>query len=101
MGVVVWPMVELEADDALASAAHLAGPRLPDETELYWNQGLLDVLFEYPIHSEGSRFSIRPKLARLGIRTLTVLRFLPSGGAVRALLPSRWSVPWPASAFAS
>src|SRR5436305_1289554 len=25
MGVVVWPMVELEADDALASAAHLAG----------------------------------------------------------------------------
>jgi 5'-3' exonuclease len=26
MGVVVWPMVELEADDALASAAHLAAP---------------------------------------------------------------------------
>jgi len=25
MGVVVWPMIELEADDALASAAHLAG----------------------------------------------------------------------------
>jgi 5'-3' exonuclease len=25
MGVVVWPMVELEADDALASAAYLAG----------------------------------------------------------------------------
>jgi 5'-3' exonuclease len=24
MGIVVWPMVELEADDALASAAHLA-----------------------------------------------------------------------------
>src|SRR5690348_11190809 len=24
MGVVVWPMVELEADDALASAAYLA-----------------------------------------------------------------------------
>jgi len=25
MGVVVWPMTELEADDALASAAHIAG----------------------------------------------------------------------------
>ncbi|MBB6093676.1 5'-3' exonuclease [Povalibacter uvarum] len=25
MGVVVWPMTDLEADDALASAAHLAG----------------------------------------------------------------------------
>jgi 5'-3' exonuclease len=24
MGVAVWPMIELEADDALASAAHLA-----------------------------------------------------------------------------
>src|SRR6266513_1231619 len=24
MGVVVWPMIELEADDALASAAHIA-----------------------------------------------------------------------------
>src|SRR5262245_55260638 len=29
MGVAVWPMVELEADDALASAAHLAAQ---DET---------------------------------------------------------------------
>ena len=25
MGIAVWPMVELEADDALASAAHIAG----------------------------------------------------------------------------
>src|SRR5262245_6300676 len=24
MGVAVWPMIELEADDALASAAHIA-----------------------------------------------------------------------------
>ncbi|HEV2749908.1 MAG TPA: 5'-3' exonuclease H3TH domain-containing protein [Gemmatimonadales bacterium] len=31
MGVVVWPMVELEADDALASAAHLAS--LDDRVE--------------------------------------------------------------------
>ena len=27
MGVTTWPMVELEADDALASAAHLAATR--------------------------------------------------------------------------
>src|SRR6266536_2398469 len=45
---------------------------------------MLDVLFEYPIQSDRSRFSIRLKLDRLGIRTLTVLRFLPPGGAVRA-----------------
>jgi 5'-3' exonuclease len=31
MGVVVWPMVELEADDALASAAHIAAA--DDEVE--------------------------------------------------------------------
>jgi len=64
--------------------ALVTGARLPDETELYWNQGLLDVLFEYPIKSDQSSFSIRPSLAGLGIRVVTVLRFLPPGGAVRA-----------------
>src|SRR5277367_3263910 len=34
MGVVVWPMVELEADDALASAAHLAA--LDPRVEHVW-----------------------------------------------------------------
>jgi hypothetical protein len=68
-------------DEALA---HVTGPRLPDTTEFFWSQGLLDALFEYPIQSDRSKFSIRPRLARLGIRTLTILRFLPPGGAVRA-----------------
>ncbi|HEY1582766.1 MAG TPA: hypothetical protein VGF73_06690 [Chthoniobacterales bacterium] len=27
MSAVVWPMIELEADDALASAAHLSSPQ--------------------------------------------------------------------------
>ena len=64
--------------------ALVTGARLPDETDLYWNQGLLDVLFEYPIQSDQSNFSIRPSLASLGIRVVTVLRFLPPGGAARA-----------------
>ena len=64
--------------------AHVNGPRLPDETELYWEQGLLDALIEYPIRSEHARFSVRPGLDRLGLRVSTVLRFLPPGGAVRA-----------------
>ncbi len=68
-------------DDALA---HVTGARLPSETELYWNQGLLDVLFEYPINSDDSYFSIHPRLAGLGMRVATVLRFVPPGGAVRA-----------------
>ena len=36
MGVVVWPMVELEADDALASAAHLAAGDERVEKVLLW-----------------------------------------------------------------
>ena len=36
MGVVVWPMVELEADDALASAAHLAAGDARVETVAIW-----------------------------------------------------------------
>jgi hypothetical protein len=67
--------------DALA---HVTGPRLPDATDISWTTGLLDALFETPIESDRSQFSIRPKLARLGVRTITVLRFLTPGGDVRA-----------------
>jgi hypothetical protein len=45
---------------------------------------LLDVLLEYPIGSDRSDFAIRSSLARLGLRTTTVLRFLPPGRAERA-----------------
>ncbi len=36
MGVVVWPMIELEADDALASAAHLASRDKKVEKVAIW-----------------------------------------------------------------
>jgi len=36
MGVVVWPMIELEADDALASAAHLAAKSKRVERVCIW-----------------------------------------------------------------
>lgn len=65
------------------AVAHITGPPLPVETELVWQQGMLDVLLEYQIQSDQSKFSVRPTLARLGIRTTTVLRFLPPGGAER------------------
>jgi hypothetical protein len=68
-------------DDAVA---HVTGPPLPERTELAWQQAMLDVLFEYPITSDSSRFSMDPALARLGVHTTTVLRFLPPGGAERA-----------------
>src|SRR5882672_5390093 len=36
MGVAVWPMIELEADDALASAAHLAAKNKKVEKVCIW-----------------------------------------------------------------
>src|SRR5205085_6215157 len=36
MGVVVWPMIALEADDALASAAHLAAANPEVEKVCIW-----------------------------------------------------------------
>jgi 5'-3' exonuclease len=36
MGVVVWPMVELEADDALASAAHIASKNKKVQKVAIW-----------------------------------------------------------------
>ncbi len=79
----------LESDRSFASYedayAHVTGPKLPASTDLIWNQAMLDVLFEYPIQSDGAAFSIQPgRLGRLGLRVVTALRFLPPGGAVRA-----------------
>ena len=80
--------VSLPSDRSFATyeqaLAHLSAAPLDSSTDLYWKQALLDVLIEYPISSPQSRFSIDPALARLGVRTTTVLRFLPPNGAERA-----------------
>ncbi len=85
---VVETRIALESDRSFASyeqaLAHITGPKLPLDTNVVWNQTMFDVLFEYKINSDRSRFSVHPGLARLGLRVVTVLRFLPPGGAVRA-----------------
>ncbi len=68
-------------DQALAN---INGPPLPVETDLVWEEGLLDVAFAFPIQSDQSQFSISSGLTRLGVRVNVVLRFLPPGGAERA-----------------
>lgn len=80
---------------------HVTSDTLRGGTELAWQQAMMDVLFEYDITSDHSRFSINPALARLGVRTNTILRFIPAGGAERAFeysgdpglvrLDPRWS----------
>ena len=66
-----------------SALSHVRGQTLPATTELPWNQATLDVLLEYPIESATSRFSLRPGLAHLGVRTTTVLRFIPPDGGER------------------
>jgi hypothetical protein len=80
--------VSLESDRSFASFEsgldHVSGPKLSSDSHVVWNQVMLDVLLEYPIQSDRSRFSIRPGLERLAARVVTVVRFIPPGGAVRA-----------------
>jgi len=66
-----------------AALAHAQSPRLSDSVEISWKQAMLDVVLEYRIASDQSNFALRPALARLGVRTTTVLRFLPPGGGER------------------
>jgi hypothetical protein len=64
--------------------AHITGPPLPPETDLAWEEGVLDVAFTLPIQSPQSRFAIGSGLTKLGERVNVVLRFQPPGGAERA-----------------
>jgi len=71
---------ELPSNRAFASydqaLANVMGPPLPDDTNLFWEQGVLDVLFEYPITSDLSQFAIHPGFTRLGLQVNVGLRFL-------------------------
>ena len=79
--------LSLESDRSFSSydqaLAHLTEPPLTNDTSIFWEQGLLDVLFEYPITSDRGRFAIHMAFERLGLQVVTALRFLPPGGAVR------------------
>ena len=85
---VIAARASLPSDRSFSSyeeaLAHVLGPPLPAETEFVWSQGVLDALLEYPIQSDRSEFAFRPSLGRLGVRVVTVLRFLPPSGVVRA-----------------
>lgn len=85
---VVDVRVSFESDRSFATyeqaLSHFGAPRPGNDTALYWNQGLMDVLLEYVIRSDRAQFAIRPNFERLGIRVNTVLRFLPPQGDVRA-----------------
>ena len=80
--------VSLPSDKSFATyeeaQANVTGPRLPDDTTLYWQDGLLDVAFAYDIESDQSRFAIEPGLTRLGLRVNVVMRLITPGNPERA-----------------
>jgi HupE / UreJ protein len=80
--------VSLESDRSFTSyegaLRNFSAPRLKNDTELYWSQGLLDVLLEYDIAAQSSEFSIRPRLERLGLHVTTIVRFVTLKEEIRA-----------------
>ena len=80
--------------------AHIEGPPLSEEIDLYWEQGIMDAWLEYPIASDESRFAIDPGLRPLAQRVTIALQLLTPDGSVRAfelhddpgrvLLDPRW-----------
>jgi hypothetical protein len=85
---IVSARMSLDGDSSFGSydsaLAHVTGPPLSADTTIFWEQGLLDVLFEYPIVSDRSYFSIHAAFDRFALKTVTALRFLPPGGMLRA-----------------
>lgn len=67
------------------AVARVRGPKLPDATQLYYNQGFLDLELNFPIQSADSPFSMRVLFGQgLAQRTATYINFIRSDGGVRA-----------------
>ncbi len=69
--------------DFESALANIESPPLDDSVNLFWRQGVLDVMVTYPIASEDSDFSVDPRLGTLSDQTTTVLRFVLPGGGER------------------
>lgn len=80
--------ISLPSDRSFASfetaKTHITGPPLQNAEHPVWNQVYFDVLLEYPIQSERSRFAIHPAFTHLAARVVTVLRWHPPNSSVRA-----------------
>jgi hypothetical protein len=66
-----------------AALAHVRDVPLDSAVDIAPQQAMLDVAIEFPIASDTARFSFQSELARLGVRTTTVLHFLSPGHGER------------------
>ena len=86
-GTVTAARISLPSDPSFGNHAsaltHLAAPPLDRTVDLPWEQALVDIMIEVPIAAPTSDLAIEPALAHLGVRTLTVLGFVPPGGGER------------------
>jgi HupE / UreJ protein len=85
---IVSARMSLDSDNSFASydkaLTHVIGPPLPPETNMFWEQGKLDVLFEYPIQSEESYISMHAAFDRLAQHEITTVQYLQPDGVSRA-----------------
>jgi hypothetical protein len=102
--------ISLPSDKSLDSydgaLAHVRGAKLPDSTQLYYNQGYLDLELHYPIRSPDADFGLQMLVGKgIANRTVTQVTFMRSDGATRAyrlldqtgvvrLDPSRLQASW-------
>jgi hypothetical protein len=85
---IVSTRMSLDSDKSFSdfgtALAHVTGAPLPSETNMFWEQGKLDVLFSYPIESEKSDFSMHAAFDRLAQHEVTTVQYLLPGGVSRA-----------------
>ena len=85
---IVSARMSLDSDQSFGSydqaLAHVTGPKLAPDTKIFWDQAKLDVLFDYPIRSENSYFSIHADFDRLALHEVTPLTVILPGGITRA-----------------
>ncbi len=85
---IVSARMSLDSDSSFASydtaLAHVTGPPLPPETNLFWEQGKLDVLLEYPLQTQQPYLSMHAAFDRLAQHEITTVQYLQPDGASRA-----------------
>jgi hypothetical protein len=85
---IVSARMSLDSDNSFTSydtaLTHVTGPTLPPETNMFWEQGKLDVLFEYPLQTEQPYISMHAAFDRLAQHEITTVQYLQPNGVSRA-----------------